>query len=482
MLNSYKYSIPRVQRALVLQGGGALGAYQTGVFKALYEKIKRIQSDDNSENNIPLFDIIAGTSIGAINGAILVSHFLENKTWRGSPEKLESFWRYLSTPTPDISEALKPWKAEHEKGSHQVASEEAARRYYSVKEFSKSGVKNVFKPMYPPKQDNRFCDSQNQWQLYDNKPLRKSIEKFVKFPIATNFDKGEPRLLVISVDAAEGTTVTFDSYETEQGKRETVYGDSHLGKSVVIEYNEGIGIKHLLASSTMPEVYAYEDIEGRKFWDGGLLSNTPVKELLEAHKKFWEKRIGSENLENSFGRKSKIKSENVTEYNISEEDKDIQKQKNHFQRIPDLELYIVNLLSPKQTNNGDIDSSIVPEDFDGVRDRHIDIKLGDGYNTKTDHLYSDYVNLIEKLIGIGDDDEILKAKIEKILDDYAPRRFITEEFKKNIDILKNTFQIVKEVKIQRKDDENSISGKLADFTIETINKLIHEGYEDALSK
>jgi len=90
--------------------------------------------------------------------------------------------------------------------------------------------------------------------------------------------------------------------------------------------------------------------------------------------------------------------------------------------------------------------------------------------------------LIERLIELGDDDEIIKKKIEKILDDYTPRRFITEEFKKNIDILKNTFQIVKEVKIQRKDDTDSISGKLADFTIETINKLIHDGYEDALSK
>ena len=68
------------------------------------------------------------------------------------------------------------------------------------------------------------------------------------------------------------------------------------------------------------------------------------------------------------------------------------------------------------------------------------------------------------------------------MDDYTPRRHITEEFKKNIDIIKNTFQIVKEVKIQRKDDENSISGKLADFTSETINKLIHDGYEDTLSK
>ncbi len=87
MLNSYKHSIPKVQRALVLQGGGALGAYQASVFKALYEKIKRIQSENNSNDDGLLFDIIAGTSIGAINGAILVSFFLENKTWQGSPEK-----------------------------------------------------------------------------------------------------------------------------------------------------------------------------------------------------------------------------------------------------------------------------------------------------------------------------------------------------------------------------------------------------------
>ena len=484
MLNSSNYSIPQVQRALVLQGGGALGAYQAGVFKALYEKIKRTQNNNNdSEKDAPLFDIIAGTSIGAINGAVLVSFFLENKTWQGSSEKLESFWRYLSTPTPDISEALKPWKIEYEKGNPLVATEESARRYYSVKEFSKSGVKNVFKPIHPPKQDNRYHDSQNQWQVYDNQPLRKSIEKFAKFPIATSFDKGEPRLLVISVDVAEGTTVTFDSYETEQGKRETKYGNSQLGKSIIIRYNEGIGIKHLLASSTLPEVYAYEDIEGHKFWDGGLLSNTPVKELFEAHKKFWEKRIGSENLEESFKRKSNIKRENVHEYAILKQDNEgLQDHDYYSQRIPDLELYIVNLLDPKENNNNNPDGIIVPEDFDGVRGRHTDIKLSDRSDPKANLLYSDYVNLIEKLISLGDDNEILKEKIEKILDDSTPRRFITEDFKKNIDIIKNTFQIVKEVKIQRKDDNDSVSGKLGDFTIETINKLIHDGYEDTLSK
>ena len=80
-----------------------------------------------------------------------------------------------------------------------------------MKEFLKSGVENVFKPIPPPKDDKRFYDSQNKWLIYNNDPLRKSIERFVRLPIATSFERGEPRLLVVSTDAAEGTTVTFDS-------------------------------------------------------------------------------------------------------------------------------------------------------------------------------------------------------------------------------------------------------------------------------
>jgi len=472
MSNLNKYHIPRVQRALVLQGGGALGAYQVGVFKSLYEKIKEIQ-DVSNKKDVPLFDIIAGTSIGAINGAILVSYFVENKTWDGASEKLEKFWKYLSTSTPNIKEASKQWKIEHEKGNPSIASEESARRYYSVKEFSKTGVEKVFKPIYPPKQDNKFCDSQNQWLVYDNQPLRNSIEKFGRFPIATSFEKGEPRLLVVSVDVAEGTTVTFDSYENEQGKRESEYGDSHLGKSITVHYDKGIDIKHLIASSTVPEAYAYEDVEQRKFWDGGLLSNTPIKELVYAHQRFWEKKIGSQNLENSF--RVKLMRTEMDNYRSKSP------EQQPIQRIPDLEIYIVNLLDPKQNSSNSVENK-VPQDFDGVKGRHIDIKLGKAYDPKINDLHADYVNLIEKLIALGQNDELLGEKIDRILDEYTPRRFLTEEAKRNIDILKNTFKITKIVQIQRKDDDNSVSGKLADFTSETIDRLIKEGYQDAMGR
>ncbi|MFL6320888.1 MAG: patatin-like phospholipase family protein, partial [Nitrososphaeraceae archaeon] len=76
-------SIPSIQRAIVLQGGGALGAYEAGVFQALY---KKLHSANNNKSG--LFDIVAGTSSGAMNGAILVSHVAQNGSWRGSVEKL----------------------------------------------------------------------------------------------------------------------------------------------------------------------------------------------------------------------------------------------------------------------------------------------------------------------------------------------------------------------------------------------------------
>jgi NTE family protein len=67
-------TVPESQRALVFQGGGSLGAYEAGVFHVLYHWIKKdLQEDKN------IFDIIAGTSIGAINASIILSHILERK-------------------------------------------------------------------------------------------------------------------------------------------------------------------------------------------------------------------------------------------------------------------------------------------------------------------------------------------------------------------------------------------------------------------
>ena len=83
------------QRALVLQGGGSLGAYEAGVYQALYERLTN-RDKERGIRDRPVLDIVAGTSIGAINAAIIVSYVVENNTWEGSSERLNEFWEYLS--------------------------------------------------------------------------------------------------------------------------------------------------------------------------------------------------------------------------------------------------------------------------------------------------------------------------------------------------------------------------------------------------
>jgi predicted acylesterase/phospholipase RssA len=85
-----------VNRALIFQGGGSLGAYEAGAYKAIKEKLSQ-NSRAKGRGNEPVFHIIAGTSTGAMNAAILVSYVKENKTWEGSDERLVEFWEYLST-------------------------------------------------------------------------------------------------------------------------------------------------------------------------------------------------------------------------------------------------------------------------------------------------------------------------------------------------------------------------------------------------
>ena len=75
---SNKIQIPKEQRALILQGGGSLGAYEAGAFRAIYEHF--IEEDNKVDGS--LFDIVAGTSSGAINAAVLVSYVARNRTWR----------------------------------------------------------------------------------------------------------------------------------------------------------------------------------------------------------------------------------------------------------------------------------------------------------------------------------------------------------------------------------------------------------------
>ena len=178
-----------INRALIFQGGGSLGAYEAGAYKAINEESLAYFRSEGRDKE-PLFHIVSGTSIGAINAALLVSYVKENKTWEGSGERLLEFWEYLSTKSfvDSIPYFKDYWDFWH-RADRRNASGESARRYFSTKEFIFKGVPNVFLPKLPL-YDNKFHDPFDTWYIYDNKPLKASLEKFAKFPISTSFENG----------------------------------------------------------------------------------------------------------------------------------------------------------------------------------------------------------------------------------------------------------------------------------------------------
>jgi len=452
------HNVPGKQRALILQGGGALGAYEAGAFKALCKMIPEIDAK-NHETGRPLFDIVAGTSIGAINAAILVSHFKENndKSWNSASEKLQDFWNYISSDSPkrDVEFRIHWWNEVH-KNDQNAASPEAARRYYSTKYFLQNGADRAFSE---PKLilDEKFFDNgislpNNLWIRYSNDRLRESIDKYAKFPIATS--NGEPRLLVVSADVADGATVTFDSYS-----KESEYGRfnkrSYKYSGRVITYDKGIELKHVMASASIPLFYDYEIIQKHKFWDGGILSNTPLREVLQAHRDYWFKTIGRE------------KPESI---------------------VPDLEVYIIGVW-PSSIDDGSPDREVVPSDYDGIKAKLYDIGLSDKteYDEKTAIMVSDYIEIIKKIRAFAL--ENIKNQGDKNAFTKDLQAFLNKERAKSkgrdggdrtyASLLNGRFKLAGEVvRIELKNDSDGISNSAFDLTTKTIGNLMTQGEND----
>ena len=104
------------------------------------------------------------------------------------------------------------WDYLHKNVNRDIATGEAARRYYSAKEFAIVGVPTVFSPLIP-QVDTKFFDPQNIWYRFDSGPLKRSLERFAKFPIATSFNEKvsltQPRLILVSVDVVEGDSCSI---------------------------------------------------------------------------------------------------------------------------------------------------------------------------------------------------------------------------------------------------------------------------------
>jgi NTE family protein len=454
--------VPNFQRVLVLQGGGSLGAYEAGVFKGLYEMVTKADKERGLKDK-PLLDIVAGTSIGAINSAVLVSFVVENNTWEGSAERLGEFWEYLSKESSldHIPGFEAWWDYLHNNVNRGIATGEAARRYYTAKEFSVTGVPTAFSFLMP-QLDTKFFDPQNIWYRFDSAPLKRSLERFAKFPIATTFDGKasltQPRLILVSVDVAEGATVTFDSYEKEDGSRKSEYGkyvvkdSKEVGFTHIIRYNNGITADQVIASASVPLNFGYIPLEvesyngatsnyeknSRYFWDGGIMSNTPLMQVVLHHRRYWLKRKGFKHT------------------------------------VPRLNIGIVNVHPTKQDT--------IPWDRDGVINRREDITYSD--RTYSDQqallLVSDYVDLARELIKVAKDHGIKDDVINSILDRKTMNHGLAIRPRKYSEIIEGQYEIGKIIRVNRKNDEYTISNKIFDFSSKTINQLRESGYSNTL--
>ncbi|MBT0667856.1 patatin-like phospholipase family protein [Novosphingobium profundi] len=208
--------------ALVLQGGGALGAYQAGVYEALA-----------CEDMRP--DWISGISIGAINAALIAGNPVGKRV-----EALRTFWQRVS------SEML--YRLDEPIGFARRAFNETAALFATT-----VGIPGFFHPRFPvplPEWPAEF----GALSYYDTAPLRATLLELVDFD---RINAGKTRLSVGAVNVRTGNFAYFDNFERL------------------------IGPEHIMASGALPPGFPPVEIDGEWYWDGGLVSNTPLQYVLD---------------------------------------------------------------------------------------------------------------------------------------------------------------------------------------------------------
>ena len=209
---------------LVLQGGGALGSYQAGVYEALL-----------AAGEAP--DWVGGISIGAINAALIAGNPPERRI-----ERLKAFWNLTSS---DL--LAKPLT--HGGEGRSLFNEASAAWIASA------GVPGFFRPRFPPAM---FAPpgTPQALSLYDTGPLRETLLKLVDFDL---INSGKVRLSVGAVNISNGNFRYFDTT------------------------TDVIRPEHIMASGALPPGFPPIEIEGELYWDGGIVSNTPLDYVLDTN-------------------------------------------------------------------------------------------------------------------------------------------------------------------------------------------------------
>ncbi len=257
-----------VENVLILQGGGSLGAFGCGVFKAL------------AKSNIK-FDIVAGTSIGAINAAIIVG----NKIYEDKPEKaLEEFWIEIAESNPSVIPDT--WIFDYDDSFKRLQYESIPSSSANASIF---GVPKMFIPRWHYSYFPNDLDFFMPWTwtfIYDHTPLAKTLDKYIdykKLGPSRNNDE-----VVTKLQSSENTENPNYLPSSSTCRLIATAVNVTTAEPLVFDSKfQQIEAKHLLASSGYP-VYGLRWVkvdEGIYGWDGALLSNTPVREVIDASPK-----------------------------------------------------------------------------------------------------------------------------------------------------------------------------------------------------
>ena len=378
-----------VENVLVLQGGGSLGAFACGVFKAF------------AKRNIK-FDIIAGTSIGGINGAIAAGSKSDK------PEKdLEDFWLDIARSSYNIIPDTFTFDYQNYRAKLKrspAASLNAA--FFGVPRFFVPRWFNFNFSNPNSSQMQEYVQPPWKWTyMYDNSLLSNTIEKYVDFnKLSPKTEQNNPnisnsnintRLIITAVDVLTAEPLIFDSYKKQ------------------------IEMKHLLATIGYPQ-YGFPWVEvsdGTFAWDGSLLSNTPIREVMVA---------------------SPSKNKNI--FVVENYPKKIEK---------------------------------LPANMSEVMSRSKDIMFSDKTKSlgKMSRLITRHVNLIETLYDIFLDSD--QSKIDKDKINYINKEHLSL-------VEKHGAKILKINRITRNIPETPYPLQNADFSVDTIKELIRQGETKAL--
>ena len=208
------------QVVLVLQGGGALGSYQAGVYQALHEA--GIEPD-----------WIIGTSIGAINASLIAGNSSQNRLSR-----LREFWKRMEqNPVwsfrdvfPGFNEKLSYWAT------------------------VTNGIPGFFRPNPLAHAGDSYVLGADKAGYYSTAPLEKTLTDLVDFDLV---NQCSPRLTVGAAHVRTSEMRYFDSRDTK------------------------LGVRHIMASGALPPAFPAVRIEGELYWDGGILSNTPTEAVFD---------------------------------------------------------------------------------------------------------------------------------------------------------------------------------------------------------